>query len=162
MRYLSEKYGKWNLVPKDLKARTVMNAILDEHHNTTRLGAARVFWFDYLTPAMSNGAPLKPHQVVLSKDARTALQQALTNIEARLTESNAYLTGNSITFADMLSYSELKQLDLVPFDFSPFPAVVQWMKLMSKVPNHDKVFDVLEKLVAVASKKRAEAGKAKL
>lgn len=139
-----------------------MNAVLDEHHNTTRLGAARVFWFDYLTPAMSNGAAPKPHQVVLSKDAHTALRQALSNLEARLTDSNAYLTGNSVTFADMLSYSELKQLDLVPFDFSSYPAVVQWMKLMAKIPNHDKVFDVLEKLVAVASKRRAEAGKAKL
>lgn len=159
VRYLSEKYGKWNLVPKDLKARTTMNAVLDEHHGTTRFGAARVFWFDYLMTQMGTS---NATTAVLSKDAHTALRQALKRLESRLSETKAYLAGESVTFADMLSYSELKQLDLLAYDFSAYPALASWMKLMSGLPNHDQVFNVLGKLVAISNRKRAEAAKAKL
>lgn len=155
MRYLSEKFDKWNLIPKDLKARTQVNALLDEHHNSTRQGAARIFWMEFMSPQMGKEIPTP-----LLKDAQSTLRQALKRLESRLSDTNAYLAGNKLTFADMLSYSELKQLDLVAYDFSPYPAVSKWMKLMSEVPNHDKVFDVLDKLVAISAKKKAAAAAA--
>lgn len=160
VRYLAEKYGSSTLVPKDLKKRAKMNAILDWHHNNLRFGAARTFWYDFMAPNM--GTTIDP---ALKKEAARILRLSIKFLEDTLSGS-AYLAGDELTFADLFVYSELRQLDLVQFDFGQYKAISAWMAKLRKVPNHESVFDVLEKVKAAAAKKRAasagNAGQAKL
>lgn len=94
-----------------------------------------------------------PANQELLKHYHGILKAALKTIEATLTK-NKFLAGE-LSFADMLVYSELRELDVIPYNFSPYPHISAWMKEMAKLPYHDEVFDVLEKLVASAAKKRA-------
>lgn len=149
---MAEKNQIWGLYPKDLLQRTKVNALLDDYHSTLRIGAARIFWFEFMLPALG-----KQVDAALKKDAHVLLRTALKTLERRLSQTEAFLNGKSLTFADMLYYSELKQLDVVPYDFSSFPSITRWMATMSKLPNHDEVFVVISKLAASAAKKRASS-----
>jgi len=151
VRYLSDKYGSSKLIPKDLQKRAKVDAVLDDHHNNLRQGASRIFWFDFMNPALNI-----PTDANVRKHFLNVLKHSLKVINGTLVKQ-AFMAGDEMTFADMLVYSEIKQLELTDFDFSAYPAVVTWMQVMSKVPHHEEVFDVLEKLKAAAAKKRAAA-----
>jgi glutathione S-transferase len=153
VRYLHDKYGS-RLIPKDLQKRARTDVAMDNYHNNLRIGAARTFWFGFMAPNI--GMKVDP---ALQKDAHGILRSSLKTLDATLS-SQKYLARDEITFVDMLVYSEIRQLDLVDYDLSPFTSLVAWMGLMTKVPHHDEVFDVLVKLKE-ASDKRKAAAKAK-
>jgi glutathione S-transferase len=148
VRYLADKYGGSNWIPKDLQQRARVDALLDDHHNSLRQGASRIFWFEFMMPTLN--MPVNP---VIHKHFTGVLKGALKGLETIFSKEK-YLAGE-LSFADMMVYSELRQLELTSFDLSPWPNVCAWMKLMTQVPHHDAVFDVLEKLKASAAKKKA-------
>lgn len=63
-----------------------------------------------------------------------------------LLHKESHIAGNKLTMADLLTFSELKELDLIKFDFSTYPHVHKWMQSMKSVPHYDEVFSVLDKL----------------
>lgn len=147
VRYLAEKNEIWGLYPKDLLQRTRVNALIDEYHSTLKIGVSRTFWFEYMYPALG-----KTVDGALKKDANFTLRTALKALETRLSSTKSFLDGKLLSFADMLYYSELKQLDLVAFDFSSYASITRWMSDMTKLPNHDDMLVIISKLSASASK----------
>lgn len=138
-------------MPKDLQKRAKVDAVLDDHHNNLRQGASRIFWMDFMNPALNI-----PTDANVRKWFLGVLKQALKFNNGVLVKQ-AFLAGSEMTFADILVYSEIKQLELTDFDLKAFPAIVAWMEVMSKVPHHNEVFDVLDKLNAASKKKKAAA-----
>jgi len=151
VRYLADKYGGSALMPKDVQKRAKVDAVLDDHHNNLRQGASRMFWFDFMNPALNI-----PTDANVRKWFLNVLKHSLKVVNGVLVKQS-YMAGDNMTFADMLVYSEIKQLELIDFDFSPYSAIAAWMQVMAKVPHHAEVFDILEKLNVAAKKRKAAA-----
>lgn len=153
VRYLSEKYGsssQW--IPKDLKKRAQVNAMLDYYHSSLRICAARTFWYGFMAPV--TGMKVDP---ALAKDTSAMLRAALKFINSQLSKTR-FVANDELSFADIIIYCEIRQLDLVNYDYSPYPALVAWMDVLAKLPHHNEVHDVLFKLkTSVAAKQKGAA-----
>jgi len=55
-------------------------------------------------------------------------------------KDDKYIGGlSNPSFADLQLYSELKNLELIDFDFSQWPKIQNYMKRIEKLPHYQKV-----------------------
>ncbi|CRL07091.1 CLUMA_CG020090, isoform A [Clunio marinus] len=128
MQYLVEKCGKDDsLYPKDLKTRAIVDQRLFFDIGTlyTHVLKSFFYWFDK-----------KPED-----------PQDLKRLERALIVLNTFLEGNNyvaetktFTIADISIYSSLLTIPNPNYDFSPYPNVKKWLKLMEeKAPAKDYI-----------------------
>jgi len=128
LRYLAKSRKVQNpWYPEDAKEAAIVDAYLDWHHTNTRR-AARFF----LATNMKL-FPQMPFNFNLEEETK-ATMYALKMIETVWLKDRKYIASNeNITIADLSACCELMQLELIGFDFTPFPKVKDWMaRLMSK------------------------------
>eukprot|EP01120_Amphizonella_sp_Union-15-10_P000835 TRINITY_DN1086_c0_g3_i1.p1 TRINITY_DN1086_c0_g3~~TRINITY_DN1086_c0_g3_i1.p1 ORF type:complete len:224 (+),score=27.92 TRINITY_DN1086_c0_g3_i1:122-793(+) len=143
LRYLKQKYSAQDhWYPSDLNERTKVDEYLDWHHLNTRASAAGLFRLKFLLPMLGKEVPenrIKP--------AQDQLVKTLEEIDTVFLSSRPYLCGDNISIADLLCFSELKQLDILDFDFSSFPHVKEWQNKLEKLPHFDQVHKILNLVI---------------
>lgn len=77
------------------------------------------------------------------------MRNSLKTIEDVFLGDKRYLNGDLISIADLSAASEIYQLVVVKFDFSPYPKIQAWMKRMLEIKEfedgHSKFLDVVKK-----------------
>jgi len=145
LRYLADKYNvEDHWYPKDLVQRAKVNEYLDWHHSNLRFGASRTAFMNFLGPRMG----LKEFPKELKEDAAKGLKSALNSFEKYWLGNTKYISLNEISIADLSAYCELKQLDVVKYDFSAFPNISEWMKRMELLPGCADINLVINKVAA--------------
>ena len=120
----------------------LVDQYLDWHHTNTRKGAAGVFFTTFLGPKMG-AVPSEDAK----NEARSALVYSLKQLELQLSQSPFLGGGDNICIGDLLAACELRQLDVVGFDFSPYPRVQAWLVKVAGLSNWPNVNAVLDKVV---------------
>ncbi len=139
--YLCNKHGWHDVYPAEAQARAAVDWYLHYHHRNVRdasLGlVAPKIRKDLSIPEATQAA------------ARATLTRALEALDTSWLATSPFLTGATVTIADLAAYVEIGQLKpgfTNVYDFSPFPNVQRWLGAMQDVPGHDDVHVVLEEL----------------
>lgn len=133
--YLAMTYGKGSLWPENAKGQagclqwTMFSATEVEPHS---VGALIELIFK--PEGMGDEAAAHAHLA--------NLPSALSVLEKSLADS-PYLVGEDFTIADINVACVVNSLNLVGFDFSPYPKIVAWLKLCTERPAK-KTADVRE------------------
>ncbi|CRL07090.1 CLUMA_CG020093, isoform A [Clunio marinus] len=136
--YLADKYGKDDsLYPKDLKTRAIVNQRL-----FFDIGTLYDKILYYYFAKFFNKQP-DPQDLKRFEKALGVLNTFL--------EGNNYVAGTkTFTIADISLYSSLKCVTVFNFDFSPYPNVKKWLKLMDeKAPAKEVITEGLKELKAL-------------
>jgi glutathione S-transferase len=125
--YLVEKYAKDDfLYPKDLKLRTKVNERLFYIASYMYPRAYQIFVPGYF--GLETEIPQKKIDDIL---------RAYGTIETFL-KGNVYLTGNSLTLADLSLWPSMESLgQVIPVDNEKFPNFTRWMEGMRELPTYE-------------------------
>lgn len=148
MRYLcNSRNVSNNWYPKnDAKKRALIDRYLDWHHANTRRCT------DLITVIR---AP--KHSYVIQKGLKEevekkAIAYVLKTIEGAFLKEQKYLCGDEMTLADLSAFCEVIQLQMINYDFSPYPALKKWIERCLADPVIQEVHTVLFKIVAKINK----------
>eukprot|EP00742_Colponemidia_sp_Colp-10_P004378 GILJ01004674.1.p1 GENE.GILJ01004674.1~~GILJ01004674.1.p1 ORF type:complete len:236 (+),score=24.85 GILJ01004674.1:26-733(+) len=128
--------------PLDAKKRAIIDRALDWHLGNLRKGAAGYFAHSWLLPKMN-----LPASDAICQDALALLKRCLKMMDATLS-SQQFLTGSDISMPDLLGACEIAQLKVIPFDLSPYPNVIRWLRQIEQLPPWAEVNMVLDKVAA--------------
>eukprot|EP01121_Diplochlamys_sp_Union-15-3_P007579 TRINITY_DN1941_c0_g2_i1.p1 TRINITY_DN1941_c0_g2~~TRINITY_DN1941_c0_g2_i1.p1 ORF type:complete len:226 (-),score=21.85 TRINITY_DN1941_c0_g2_i1:92-769(-) len=149
LRYLKCKYNTpdhW--YPSNLNERVKIDQYLDWHHLGFRAFASSYFQAKYLFPKF--GKTTSEARVnALKRETEVALK-ALNDV---FMGSTPYINSDKVSIADLSCYCELKQLETVHFDLSPYPKILEWRKRIESLPYYDKVHVVFNKVLASENQK---------
>jgi len=124
-----------NWYPDNIRERVTVDRFLDWHHSNTRAGCAGFLRENYLFPRMGiekNEAREKFVLQILKSSFKVLCEFWL--------KDDKYIGGlSNPSFADLQLYSELKNLELIDFDFSQWPKIQNYMKRIEKLPHYQKV-----------------------
>jgi len=134
--------------PENLRQRVTVDRYLDWHPSNTRQGCAGTFRENYLNPKLG-----VERNEIRARLFRNILENALRLINEFWLRDDKYV-GNldKPSYADLQMYCELKNLEIIDFDFSKWPRVLNFMKKMERLPHHDEVHKVFNKIASSASK----------
>lgn len=139
--YLCNKHGWTDVYPADHQARARVDWYLNYHHRNVRDASVGL-----VAPKIRKDLDI-PESVQAS--ARNTLTHALQSLETGWLADQEFLTGDSVTIADMAAYVEIGQLQpqfTNVYDFGDFPNVRRWLTTMQAVDGHDDVHVVLKVL----------------
>jgi len=113
-----------NWYPENIRHRVVVDRYLDWHHINVRQGAAGTFREHFLNPKL--GIETNP---VRSELFGKLLSNGLKHLNNFWLKDDKYIGGFSRpSYADLQCYGELKNLELIDFDFSKWPKVDNFLK----------------------------------
>ena len=149
--YLAQKHQWEDLLPqKDLQRNAKVHQWLHWHHSNLRLATVHIF-----RPVMLGTMGVERKPEAEQRDAKLgakAMRDNMLVMTHGALKSSPYLTGESLTIADIAAYCELDQLvALKAFDFSKWPEVSQWLGRMQQLPHHDTIRRSLYKLAEMAA-----------
>ncbi|KAL1514246.1 hypothetical protein ABEB36_003533 [Hypothenemus hampei] len=148
--YLSREYR--NLVPdylypSDSKAQARVDEYLNWQHMNTRLCCASYFMYKWLLPLRTKSPPDQDKV----EEAKSRMLSCLDEIEELwLGQGHKYITGNTVSVADIFAASELEQPRLAGFDPTEGrPVLKAWLDSVKKDcnPYYDEAHIVLNKIV---------------
>nr|QEP99756.1 glutathione S-transferase delta 2 [Glyphodes pyloalis]QGZ00471.1 glutathione S-transferase delta2 [Glyphodes pyloalis]QIJ96706.1 glutathione S-transferase delta 2 [Glyphodes pyloalis] len=125
--YLANKYGKGKgLYPEDPKARAQVDQLL--FYN---IGSLYARFSDYFYPQLFGGAPAD--QAKLEK-----LEDALKVVNTLL-EGKQYLTGNTLTIADLDYLAAISTFEATDVNFLKYPNIKRWYETAkSNAPGYEE------------------------
>eukprot|EP01083_Nonionella_stella_P266239 900899_1 len=150
MAYLCDKYGFEDLYPtrsrskNNLQRRALIQQYLNWHHENVRLVTT-----GYIVYLLRSDVDPKKWNIQSIKTNRKLAGFGLKVIENEWLSYNDYIVGNKLSIADLLCYEEVVQLrwwNLIDNFSSKYPNIDKWLDRMQKVPCHDEVHQVLDKM----------------
>lgn len=173
MIYLCEKYGWDDLLPSDIRTRSLVHQYLHFHHRNIReltITWSRTIWPSVFGKKDPSDEWFKRNTwpgLVNNEDVQ---KMSLDVVEGMLC-ANTFITGEVATIADIAAYEELgqsqaKYCNLI--DYSSYPSIRCWLTLMETLPKHAEAHQLLTilgdvsritggmKTVARANKQAAE------
>ncbi|XP_054711354.1 uncharacterized protein LOC129220945 [Uloborus diversus] len=128
MMYLIRKYAPESpLYPTDLKERAIVDQTLNYDLGTLFRSIA-----DFLFPQIFFCQPSNPKKEGKFMEAVSFLEEYL--------KSTSYSAADYLTIADYTIYANLSMMELINFDFSPYPRVVAYMnKMKSEIPLDEEI-----------------------
>ncbi|XP_011293522.3 glutathione S-transferase theta-3 [Musca domestica] len=153
LRYLSDK-GLFSekLYPKDLKNRSRVDEFLEWHHLSIRYGCAFYFARLWLYPA--RGLAEKPSAEEAAK-YRNEMENNLKLMEKMWLQDSKFVSGNSLTVADLFGACEIEQTKICNYDVSEkFPKISEWLARVREESNpfYDEGHKYVNKLAAINAK----------
>ena len=145
--YLCEKHGWDDIWPSDLVARARVNQYLHFHHRNTR--EVVVSWSRGLWPAVfevknPDAAWFERNTFPGMQNNAEIVKNTLQIIDGMLAQAE-FITGSTVTIADICAYEELGQNQLKfanCTDYAPYPHIEKWFGRMEKLPFHDEAHQI--------------------
>ncbi|EGC30869.1 hypothetical protein DICPUDRAFT_40818 [Dictyostelium purpureum] len=127
----------------DVFERCKVDTYLDWHHLGLRCNAQSLFAQKYLTPKF--GKELYNDN---NLDAERNLPLGLHQIEDVFLKggANKFITGDTITIADLSCYCELEQLKGIQYDFKKYKVLYEWMGRMEQLEGYKESSVVINKV----------------
>jgi glutathione S-transferase len=131
MAYLINKYAPGHsLYPSDPQKRAKVDRML--YFDATTLAPAQR---DIFRPVVFQLKPIDP-------EAEKSYREKLSLLET-LMGGNRYLTGDTLTVADLSILALLSLVDVLSYDLSGFPKLFEWMnRLKSELPYYSELNQV--------------------
>eukprot|EP01091_Cochliopodium_minus_P009276 TRINITY_DN2249_c0_g1_i1.p1 TRINITY_DN2249_c0_g1~~TRINITY_DN2249_c0_g1_i1.p1 ORF type:complete len:222 (-),score=49.83 TRINITY_DN2249_c0_g1_i1:33-698(-) len=147
MRYLSNKYDKTQLYPKDFQKRANVDRYLDAHHLFLRFPCSTYFQKTILRSVLMGQTLEETERLKLEKFVNNALKE----LDQIWLSKGSYLAGEELTIADLSSYCELYQIAFLPnFKLENYPNLNKWFNTINNLPIFKEinvVYDKFGKLV---------------
>lgn len=133
LRFLANYFDcdeKW-YPKKDLFRRAKIDWYLDWHQsNTRKVSSEDTLYPEFVAPLLNKHGINVPE--VPSK--RSNIPPVYNVIDGRLKESK-FIAGDEISIADLLLANEVSALNIVNFDFSPYPNLFAYLKNVLSIPE---------------------------
>jgi len=147
MRYLcNSRNVAPNWYPQnDVKQRAKIDVYLDWHHQNTRRCTM------YIVATKFPESPYVQEQNITAEGEKKVVNQTLKKIEDIFLQDKKFLCGDEMSIADLAACSEIIQLHMVKFDFSPYPKLTKWLErcfesqIMKDV--HQFLFSIISKQI---------------
>ncbi|XP_045880230.1 glutathione S-transferase theta-2B-like isoform X1 [Meles meles] len=149
--YLSSKYQTANhWYPSDLQARARVHEYLGWHADCIRGTFGVPLWTKVIVPLI--GAHMPEEKVERNK---TAMDQALQQLEEKFLGDQAFFTGQQMSLADLMAFEELMQPVAVGYDlFEGRPKLAAWRERVEAFlgsdlfqETHGPILNILEQVV---------------
>ncbi|XP_025155514.1 glutathione S-transferase theta-3 isoform X3 [Harpegnathos saltator] len=156
VRYISREFkvdDRW--YPSDSKLQAKVDEYLEWQHLNTRLHAATYFLIQFLLPLIKGRAP-KAEKVA---ESEKRLNDCLDLIENVWLKDKLFLTGNTITVADIFGTCEIEQTRLAGYDpQKERPNLTAWMERVAKEtsPHYQEAHKFLNLLIKQAGEKTSK------
>ena len=131
MTYLADKHEWEDLYPSAPKGRAIVDQYLHFHHANIRAGCFASM-MPHFRKDLQQNTPVE-----VQNWQKRLMVEALGIVNNSFLKSQPYLTGDSVTLADITCYVELAQMSANYgniFDFQPYPNVNKWLERMRQVP----------------------------
>lgn len=112
--------------PTDLKSLARIDEYLEWNHNNLHIGAGMLFYMIQVTPLLTGEQPTA--EALLSQ--KRTLNRCLDDLENLWLRDNKFLTGNEISFADIVAASAVEQvigMNLFKFEENRHNKVKKWL-----------------------------------
>ena len=129
-RFLSELNGN-KLYSSDPKKKAEINSWLDLMALHTGRWMGVLFFEEVIKPKLLNG---EPNQAQV-EEANGYLNEQLPVMEKVLSE-RAFLSGDSLTIADIIAFSYCNTSDYSSLNFGEFPYLAGWYKRIKERPSY--------------------------
>ncbi|KAG8192144.1 hypothetical protein JTE90_027787 [Oedothorax gibbosus] len=154
VRYIAREYNiQDNWYPKDTKSQARVDEYLEWQHLNTRLFGTMVFRERVITPMLEQ----KPVNMDKMQFYKNGFVKALDDIENIFLKDRPYISGDTISVADIFCACEIEQPLMVGYNpLEDFSKVNSWMKKVRKEldPYYTEAHKVTEKMkMAIASGK---------
>lgn len=117
--------------PKDPVEQAKVNIYLHWHHLNIRFGCGHYLYKKIVRPLFSN----QPFNKELEAEMLFIQKKSLHFIDD-IMKNGKFVAGTDLpSIADISCYMEVGNLQLIEFDFSPFPNLVKWRETMRKIPG---------------------------
>ncbi|XP_026327827.1 glutathione S-transferase theta-1-like [Hyposmocoma kahamanoa] len=157
MKYLSrENIIPDNLFPKETKQRARVDEFLAWHHVGLRIHCAMYFRTTFLDPRITGTQPNPKTVESYFRRMENALQDFDTKWLGRGTD---FITGNSITIADLMAACEVEQPRMAGYDpTEKYPNIAKWLPMVREYfnPHYQEAHVILNKVVAKQQKQTAK------
>ncbi|XP_072949453.1 glutathione S-transferase theta-1-like [Epargyreus clarus] len=136
-----------SLYPKDSKLQARVDEYLEWQHIGLRLHLSMYFRVKHLNPIIS-GKPPNPSTVANYEQRMVLALETFDNLWVG--QGNAFITGNSITVADLLAACELEQPRMAGYDPSEkFSNIATWLKKVRQhfSPHYEEGHVIVNKII---------------
>ncbi|KAN0050568.1 hypothetical protein ACTA71_003699 [Dictyostelium dimigraforme] len=133
LRFLSQEFNLNQYYGETLKEKTKVDTYLDWHHLGIRTYAQSLFAQKYLMPKFGTGL-YNDRNLNAEEGVPIGLKQ-IENVFLKNGE-NKYIVGDRLTIADFSCYCELKQLEGINFDFTPYKGIEKWRRQMESLEGY--------------------------
>jgi glutathione S-transferase len=141
LRFLSNKFNldeKW-YPTKDFFRRAEIDWYLDFHHSMTGAYFSKTVYAEYIKPLLVAQGVTLPD----AESGREGIPKVLGYMEDRL-KKHKYIADDEMSIADLRFSAECFTLQLVKFDFSPWPCTEKYLKEIAEIPEIQQVNAVLK------------------
>ena len=131
LTYLATKYAWTDLYPVSPRKRAIVDQYLHFHHAHIRAGCFATM-LPYFRPDLQATIPVEVQQW-----QKACMTDALSIVDTSFVATQPYITGDTLSLADITCYVELAQMSNKyghVFDFTPYPNVNKWLQRMALVP----------------------------
>ena len=135
--------------PADLHKRALVDRYLHWYHTNIRLGGG-LFRKRIIDPLRG----ITPSEESL-KETEAILQKSLKQIDSWLAHGS-FVVGTELSVADLSSHAYYNQLQVLQYNFAPYPRVQEWAGRLNAIPE---VREVTDSFLAVVEKMKAARGK---
>ncbi|EGC30872.1 hypothetical protein DICPUDRAFT_40819 [Dictyostelium purpureum] len=145
LRYLSQEFKIDSMYGPTLIDKCNIDTYLDWHHLGLRRYASTLFFQKFVLPNFG-----KQSNESFIKDSEYNLPKSLKQIEDIFLKNgqNKFLIGNNLTIADFSCYAEIKQLEMIKYDFSKFKILNDWMKRVEELDGCLQSNKILNRIVS--------------
>lgn len=146
VRYLSREFNiQNNWYPNDSKKQAKVDEYLEWQHLNTRLFGSMIFRERVLKPLWS-GKPVDEEKLQFHKHH---FLNVMSDIEKGFLHDTPYLSGDSISAADIFCACEIEQALATGFDpFTNAPKVKSWLEKVRKEldPHYTEAHEIIKKV----------------
>ncbi|XP_072462941.1 glutathione S-transferase theta-2B-like [Notamacropus eugenii] len=151
LHYLSQKYNTpahW--YPPDLQARARVQEYLSWHADSIRGTFGTPLWLQVLGPHAGIHVP----QEKVDRNIASMMQQ-LEHLEQKFLQDKPFLTGDQISFADLMALEELMQTVYAGFDvFEGRPKLAAWRGRVEAILGEKLCHEVREAICNLCAEPR--------
>ncbi|KAN0032627.1 hypothetical protein ACTFIV_006534 [Dictyostelium citrinum] len=145
LRFLAQEFNLNQYYGETLKEKTKVDTYLDWHHLGIRTYAQSLFAQKYLMPKFGTGL-YNDRNLNAEEGVPIGLKQ-IENVFLKNGE-NKYIVGDRLTIADFSCYCELKQLEGIKYDFSPYKSIEKWRKQMESLDGYKETNDKINEVAS--------------
>ena len=140
LHYLVRKFNTTEWYPQDIKKAALVDCYLDWHHTNTRRAAAY-----FLSIQKEKFSQLKIN--FNPEEEKKYLTYVLKMFENVWLKDRKYIaSSDKPTIADLSACCELIQLELINFDFTPYPKLKEWKDRIMEIEEMNKAHSVFSKV----------------